>query len=220
MDGMARSPFSSAAAATLIAALLTACQVEPIELDGRAMAVPVEEINEARDNPSDEQVNGSFVVADNSQASPPEGYVTMMVQSRSGREFGNAVLLVDPNEEIVVPIFIGGTEALSIRLRLAKRKFMRPLTHDLLDSSLKSLGATMLRAQVDSLDKGVYHGTVVLQKDHRVIKLDARPSDAIALAIGNGVPVLVSRQVLDEAGIRADRLAEDTPKPTVNPVAL
>jgi bifunctional DNase/RNase len=148
----------------------------------------------------------------------PSGYVRMTPLARSG-SFGDAVLLVDDERQVVVPIYIGGTEALSIQLRLAGRPFTRPLTHDLFDAFAKRVGAKMLRAQVDRLEDRVFIGSVVLERDGELIRLDARPSDAIALAIGNGVPIFVARAVVDSAGIRSDEL-DDEPPPGADPIAL
>lgn len=149
----------------------------------------------------------------------PKGYVVMTPLARSG-DFGNAILLVHPNEDVVVPIYVGGTEALSIQLRLEEKRFRRPLTHDLLDTLAEQLGAKMLRAQVNAVERGVYVGSVVFERSGGVIELDARPSDAIALAIGNRVPIYVSDEVVREAGVRPDDARREAPAPTADPVAL
>jgi bifunctional DNase/RNase len=152
-------------------------------------------------------------------ATPPDGYVRMNPVARSG-SFGNAVLLVDVDEQIIIPIYIGGTEALSIQLRLSARPFIRPLTHDLFDAFAMRVGAKMVRAQVDRLADNVYIGSVVFKQGEQLIQLDARPSDAIALAIGNDVPVFVSKSVLDVAGVRTEDLDETKVQQRVDPVAL
>jgi hypothetical protein len=193
------------------------------ELDDAGMTEVLAALEEAGAREPEAVQLGSEVLTGDvrpAEAQPPPGYVEMMAQARSGPSFGNAVLLLEPNEEIVVPIFIGGTEALSIQLRLEKRRFSRPLTHDLLDQMLSKLGAKMLRAQVDALEDSVYIGTVVLKQGAQVLSFDARPSDAIALAVGNAVPIFVSRKLLDEAGIRADQLDDERPQKAANPVAL
>lgn len=160
----------------------------------------------------------------------PDGYRVMKPILRTGH-FGHAVLLLDTETETFVPIFIGGTEALSIQLRLAGEPFSRPLTHDLFDRFATELGAKMIRAQVDRIVDGVYTGTVVFERaaphdtapNPTLFSLDARPSDAIALAIGNRVPIYVAEPVFEEAGIKADDLGDDgvPPRaPTQNPVEL
>ncbi len=134
-------------------------------------------------------------------------------------DYGNAILLVHPSDDVVVPIYVGGTEALSIRLRLENKTYARPLTHDLLDTLVKSMGAAMLRAQVNALENGIFVGSVVFDNEGEIIELDARPSDAIALAIGNQVPIYVAAQVIAKAGVRTDD-SQPAPKPKTPPVAL
>ena len=149
----------------------------------------------------------------------PEGYVAMTPSARSG-DFGNAVLLAHPDDDVVVPIFIGGTEALSIQLRLEERPFRRPLTHDLLDTFAKKMGARLVRSQVNALVDDVYVGSVVFEHEGELVELDARPSDAIALAIGNHVPIFVAKAVIEHAGVRIDDMGRARPKPRAEPVAL
>ncbi|MCC6897783.1 MAG: bifunctional nuclease family protein [Polyangiaceae bacterium] len=117
---------------------------------------------------------------------------------------GDAVLLVEDGKRRALPIFIGGTEALSIQLRLKKQPFVRPLTHDLLDASIRKLGGKVESVRVDKIESNVFHGTLVLSSGDQRFELDARPSDAIAVAIGNDVPIHVARSVLDHAGLDLD----------------
>lgn len=151
------------------------------------------------------------IAAPRAPAAPikPEGYVTMTVLGVLSVDGGNAVVLVDENHEFLVPLRIGGTEAASIALRHGGDKFVRPLTHDLLDAALQRLGAVLLQVQVDELRDSIFIGSVFVSFDGRVIELDARPSDAIALALGNHAPIYVARKVVQEAGIRA----RDFPQP-------
>lgn len=146
-------------------------------------------------------------------ADAPAGYVAMKAKAQLDERHGNALLLVDEKEEIVVPIFVGNTEALSIKLRLAGERYQRPLTHDLLDKLLNRLGARFVRAQVDELrtrgEGGVFIGTVVVKDNTgRLLEVDSRPSDAIALAIGNGAPIFMAQKVIDTAGHRIDDIGK------------
>ena len=158
--------------------------------------------------------------ADATDADPPDDYLRMTATARSGDAFGHVVLLADAEQQVFVPIFIGGTEALSIRLRLERRRFKRPLTHDLLDRMLDELGVEVLRAQVDGLRDNIYLGTVVVKKGQTVMRFDARPSDAIAIAIGNGAPIYVSEKLVAKAGVRRDQLDQKRADSKVDPVAL
>src|SRR5262249_35428984 len=94
----------------------------------------------------------------------------------------------------------------------------RPLTHDLMDSTLHELHAKVVKVQVDELRDGVFIGSIFVRSGNRVFRVDARPSDAIALAIGNHVPIYVARAVLDEAGIRGDDLQHRLPNSGPQPI--
>jgi bifunctional DNase/RNase len=122
---------------------------------------------------------------------------------------GNAVLLVDDGHRRALPIFIGGTEALSIELRLKKQPFVRPLTHDLFDRTIQKLGGKVDSVRVDKIENNTFYGTVLVNDGKKIFELDARPSDAIALAIGNGVPIHVAAKVLDASGMDLDKIHGD-----------
>jgi bifunctional DNase/RNase len=144
------------------------------------------------------------------EVAPPPDYVRMHASEVVPAHESEAVLLLDDKETVAVPIFIGGSEATSIRLRLGKRRYPRPLTHDLFDQLLREVGGQLLKVQVDDLKDGTFLGSIFIRAGNRVVELDARPSDAIALAIGNRVPIFVSCRVIAAAAIpRASFL--DTP---------
>ncbi len=130
----------------------------------------------------------------------PDGYVEVQVGDVTESSGGATVELVEAQSHRVVTMVIGGTEGRSILLRKHGSPPPRPLSHDLLDAALHELHAEVLQVQVDKLEAGVYHGTVVLVQDDRVIPLDARPSDAIALALGAKAPIYMARAVLDRSG--------------------
>jgi bifunctional DNase/RNase len=119
---------------------------------------------------------------------------------------GEVVLLVQDGTKRALPIFIGGTEALSIQLRLEKKAYKRPLTHDLFDSSVAKLGGRVESVRVDKIDDGIFYGTVVLVNGQSRFELDARPSDAIALAVGNQAPIQVAVSVFDHAGVDLEKV--------------
>jgi uncharacterized protein len=119
---------------------------------------------------------------------------------------GNAVLLIDEDKKLGIPIFIGEAEALSIQLRLEKRRYDRPLTHDLLDSMMGKLGGHVESVRVDKVQDNIYFGTVIVMTGGRRIELDSRSSDAVALALGNEAPIFVARQVVDRAAIALEEL--------------
>jgi bifunctional DNase/RNase len=134
------------------------------------------------------------------------GYVLMQARGVA-RDFNGAVVtLIDEDETAAVPIFIGNTEALSIALRYEGKPFSRPLTHDLLDNMLERFGAQLVRIQVDKIENNVFHGSVYVFFGDRIHQFDARPSDAIALAIGNRKPIYVHQSVIDAAALKGEEL--------------
>jgi bifunctional DNase/RNase len=137
-------------------------------------------------------------------AHAPFGYVEMTVGSITPQGSSQArVELVSASHELV-PVFVGGTEGTSLRLRMANEKAVRPLTHDLLDSALCELDADVVQAQIDELRDDVFIGTLVLRQHGRLIKIDARPSDAIAVAVGAKAPIYMAKRVLREAATPRD----------------
>ncbi|MBI5532706.1 MAG: bifunctional nuclease family protein [Deltaproteobacteria bacterium] len=137
---------------------------------------------------------------------------------------GKVVMLVDADQKIVLPIFVGGTEALSIELRLDHRRYQRPLTHDLLDSVMRELRGELEKVHVNELRDNVYIGAVFVRDGRRVAEIDARPSDAIALALGADAPIFVARAVIEKAGVRREEFdpsRKGPPKlPGVDPMNL
>jgi bifunctional DNase/RNase len=120
-------------------------------------------------------------------------------------DYGNAVLLRPFEEELVIPIFIGPLETQSILIGYDHILTERPLTHDLLLSSMEKAGFAMLKMEVSDLKDNVFYGRVCFRGPNypaqAPLVLDARPSDALALAARTGCPILIARKVLEEAGI-------------------
>lgn len=112
------------------------------------------------------------------------------------------VVLRDPGSGNVVPIFIGPTEARAILMALHGVVTPRPMTHDLLSSVIGKLSGTLESVVVDDLREGTYHGAleVRVSPDNTLIRIDARPSDALALAARSGAEIRVAPKVL-QAGI-------------------
>lgn len=144
-----------------------------------------------------------------SSAAPP-GFIEMRVAGVLPTREGNAVVLRDLDETVMLPIWIGDAEAFSIQMRLDRRRFQRPLTHDLLDAVMRDLGGRLEKIQVDDLKGNTFVGTIFVRQAGRSLQIDSRPSDAIALAVGNRVPIFVSQKVIDRAGVKK----EDKPPPS------
>ena len=139
----------------------------------------------------------------------PRGYDHATVWDIVPAGDGAAVLLLDSSHTTVLPIYVGGTEALSIRLNLDGKHYERPLTHDLLASMVRELGGRPIKAQIDDLRDDTYFGSVFVRQGERVLQLDARPSDAIAIALGSGAPLYVSRSVLLTSGMPREDLERE-----------
>ena len=88
--------------------------------------------------------------------------------------------------------------------------FPRPLTHDLFKNVLETFNLRLIRAEVHDLVDGTFFARLILSQDAREVQVDARPSDAIALAMRCGAPILVEEKVMNSAGI-AVKLAPRTP---------
>lgn len=104
-------------------------------------------------------------------------------------------------EDSTLPIWIGTSEATSIAAALESKKQKRPLTHNLLQNTIESLGAKIIRIVIDRVEGTVFYAKIILQKnnDTSFIKVDARPSDAIALAIHSEAPMFVEEKVFEAA---------------------
>ncbi len=151
---------------------------------------------------------------------PLEGYRPVKVGGVSYGKEGNVVLLVDVAANVAVPIFVGPTEALSIELRLDGRRYRRPLTHDLFDATVSRLGGRVERVTIDRLEDDTFHATVVIRDGEERFALDARSSDAIALALGSRAPIQVAESVVRRAGVdlgRLQSLADDAEEAPANP---
>jgi bifunctional DNase/RNase len=118
---------------------------------------------------------------------------------------GNAVVLMDDTAHRGLMLAVGSAEAQSISLHLEQRKRSGALIHDLLDSVVKKLGGDVTGVRVDRLEDSTFYGSLLINKDGHVLEVDARPSEAIALALGEGVPVYVAEGVLAQAGIVVEK---------------
>ncbi len=126
-----------------------------------------------------------------------------------------------------LPIIIGAFEAQAIALELEKIQPPRPMTHDLLRDLFESVGAEVLDVVIDELREGTFFAKVRYIHEGEEDQLDARPSDAVALAVRVDAPIYVAPSVLEEAGIPSDEegvsvseeeLEEDEPAVPVSPI--
>ena len=119
--------------------------------------------------------------------------ISLMTQSR-------VVVLREVGSQRYLPIWIGAPEADAITLRLQGIQVDRPLTHDLLFNTIKTLGAVVEYVVVTELKNDIFYAEIVLEHDETVVRIDSRPSDALALAVRAEVPIYVEEEVMEEAG--------------------
>ncbi len=119
--------------------------------------------------------------------------ISLMTQNR-------VVVLREIGSQRYLPIWIGAPEADAITLRLQGIHVDRPLTHDLLYNTITTLGADVEYVVVTELKNDIFYADIVLDLDESEIRIDARPSDAIALAVRAEVPIYVVEEVMEEAG--------------------
>jgi bifunctional DNase/RNase len=127
-------------------------------------------------------------------------------------EQGNAVILRPIGSNLSVPIFIGQFEAQSILIGYGDVLIPRPLTHDLLLETIRRTGMDLIRVEVHDLRDTTFYARLVLigreYTEQVPLELDARPSDAFALAVRRKCPVFVARKVIDEAGLPVEVLID------------
>ena len=109
----------------------------------------------------------------------------------------------------VLAITIGAREAESIGWALEGIEFPRPMTHDLLATVVSDLGAALTEVRITHVDAGTFFAELVLVRDGETLRVSARPSDAIALAVRVGAPLAADDGVLDEAGIEVEEPDEE-----------
>jgi len=112
---------------------------------------------------------------------------------------GFVVILKDETEKKWLPIWVGHYEAKMISLALEKVKPIRPLPHDLIKNILDSLNIIVIRVVICSIRDNTYFASVRLKINQREKEIDARPSDAIALALRVDAPIYVTKEVLNKA---------------------
>lgn len=107
--------------------------------------------------------------------------------------------LVCKGKSRVIPISVGPYEALALGMALENSTFSRPMTHDLMLDALTNLDSRVEHVLINDMKDGTFYARLCLAQYGRLIDLDARPSDAIALALRQSAPVYVEESVLDRA---------------------
>ena len=121
------------------------------------------------------------------------------------------VILAEPQGQRAFPIWIGLSEARAIVLAMEGVATPRPLTHALLRNILTDLKVEIVRVVITDVQNNTFYATILLRQEQRTLTIDARPSDAIALALQANAPVFVTRKLLD--AVRTVALQEPAPPP-------
>jgi hypothetical protein len=127
--------------------------------------------------------------------------------------YKRVVMLKEKDSSRYLPIWIGHFEADAIAIPMQKVPVSRPLTHDLLRSAIGALGARLERVVINDLADETFYAKLILDQDGKVLEVDARPSDAIALAVRAEVPIFVEDKVLESAGMVFDGEEEGEGEP-------
>lgn len=114
------------------------------------------------------------------------------------------VVLKEKRGKTCLPIWIGPAEANAISAVIEGIEVPRPLTPDLLCSILDRVGASVAYININDIKGAIYYATVVIDDNWERLEIDARPSDAIAIALRARAPIYVEKSVLDKAGIIPD----------------
>lgn len=120
-----------------------------------------------------------------------------------------ALILQESDGQRRLPIVIGAFEAQAIALEMEGIRPPRPMTHDLMKISMETLGASLVEVVINDLNDGTFYAQLIL--DTTSVEIDARPSDAIALAVRFQSPIYVSEDVINEAGFIPEGNDADAP---------
>jgi len=112
-----------------------------------------------------------------------------------------ALILNEVNGNRRLPIIIGTFEAQAIALELEHIKPPRPMTHDLLKNMIQNFGANVYQVFINDLSEGTFFAKIMYEENGQQMEQDARPSDAIALAVRFNASIFVAGEILEEAGI-------------------
>ena len=141
------------------------------------------------------------------------------LQETSAKHNSFAVILVEKGGKRRLPVVIGSSEAQAIAVELDNFRPSRPLTHDLFVSFANTYSIGINEVLISELKNGVYYALLVCQQGDKIVEIDSRTSDALALAIRAKAPIFVNETVLEEAGFvfggeENDEEGEELPAPS------
>ena len=128
------------------------------------------------------------------------------------------VILQEKEGERLLPIWIGQAEAESIVMQMNGIKRERPLTHDLCKSLIIGLGGTLRRVQITKVQKSTYYAELHVERDGRLVQVDARPSDSIAIALRLSAPIFAQESLLTTIETTSDADDAESPDPDELPL--
>ena len=111
------------------------------------------------------------------------------------------IVLRELNGQRAFPIVIGMPEILAIDRRLKGISLPRPLTHDLLEQTITQMGGTVIKVVINALREHTFFATIFIKRGDAVVKIDSRPSDALALTAGLRTPLYVAEEVFEQLGL-------------------
>ncbi|WP_129673162.1 bifunctional nuclease family protein [Candidatus Chloroploca sp. Khr17] len=123
--------------------------------------------------------------------------VSLLTQNR-------VVVLRETDSKRYLPIWIGPFEADAIAMAIQGHEPQRPMTHDLLKATIGDLGGSITHIFVNDIQDNTFFARIVIEQQGNTVEVDARPSDAIALAVRTEVPIFVEDHVIDQAGVFFD----------------
>ncbi len=121
-----------------------------------------------------------------------------------------ALILQEDSSSIRVPIIIGANEAQAIAIALEGLEPPRPLTHDLFLNLAFAYDIHLIEAEINRIEEGIFYSKIVFKMKTERISMDARPSDAVALAIRFNAPIYATKELLKKAGIMIDNELEES----------
>lgn len=113
---------------------------------------------------------------------------------------GSIVILLDEASNQILPVVIGEIETRAIIISANKIKTPRPLTHQLLTNIIAKFHGSLEKIVIDKLENNTFYASLFIKKESQLLQVDARPSDAIALALETSAPIHVSEDVFKKAG--------------------
>ena len=132
-----------------------------------------------------------------------------------------AVILKEITGEKCLPVIVGSFEAQSIALAIETVDTPRPLTHDLICDVISGVDSILNTVRINGLEEGVFFAQLEIESTtFGKRNIDARPSDAIAIALRMDTPILVANKVIDEAGVLEESIEQEKPSKKKNQLSL